>query len=228
MLNFSLMPELLYEGKPALAPQKADLQRLYDFIIRARATTVLEFGCGYSTWAISEALRVNRDWFDFFNPKPEVRNPALFEHFAIDANANWIAECEIKIKSGKFYYSECETKIYGFQMCHVYLNPLKHAPDFIYLDGPALEQVPFWQYRTPISADILLIEAYLIPGTQILIDGRTNNARFLQNNLKRNWKFHWNSEEDYTWALLDEPRLGKINAVGRDLLDWIEKQNSKN
>ena len=65
-------------------------------------------------------------------------------------------------------------------------------PEFIYLDGPHpldpkenINNVSFQCLeRTPISADILLLESTLLPGTRILVDGRTNNVRFLRNNLK--------------------------------------------
>jgi hypothetical protein len=75
--------------------------------------------------------------------------------------------------------------------------------------------------RTPIAADVLLMEPSFIPGTIIHFDGRTNNVRFLQKNLQRDWRFDCNQEEDYTTMLLDEPRLGKINVIGRDILNDI-------
>ena len=42
--------------------------------------------------------------------------------------------------------------------------------------------------RTIISSDILKIEHLLLPGTIVLWDGQTNNARFTQSNLQRKWK----------------------------------------
>jgi len=68
-----------------------------------------------------------------------------------------------------------------------------------------------------MAADILLMEPTLIPGTTILIDGRTNNARFLENNLRRDWRFRTFEEQDQTVFYLAEPRLGKVNVVGRDI-----------
>ena len=35
-----------------------------------------------------------------------------------------------------------------------------------------------------MAADLLLMESILLPGTFILVDGRTNNARFLETTSK--------------------------------------------
>ena len=61
-------------------------------------------------------------------------------------------------------------------------------PDFIYLDGydPFSVKKSINSFNTkhlelmPMSCDILKIEPFLIPGTIILIDGRTANANFLK------------------------------------------------
>ena len=63
----------------------------------------------------------------------------------------------------------------------------------------------------PMSCDILKIENYLTPGTIILIDGRTSNARYLKNNFKRNWREYFDSISDQTIFLLDEKPLGRFN-----------------
>ena len=34
-------------------------------------------------------------------------------------------------------------------------------------------------------------------------------------------------EADYTLMRLEEPRLGKINVVGRDILEWVENSQKK-
>ena len=39
--------------------------------------------------------------------------------------------------------------------------------------------------RTVMAADLLLMESILLPGTFILVDGRTNNTRFLKNNFQK-------------------------------------------
>ena len=62
-----------------------------------------------------------------------------------------------------------------------------------------------------MSADLLLMESTFLPGTFILVDGRTNNARFLGNNFKRNYEVNWDKDQDVTTFELNEERLGKYN-----------------
>jgi len=67
-----------------------------------------------------------------------------------------------------------------------------------------------------MAGDLLLMEPILLPGTFVLIDGRTNNARFLKNNLKRDYQITWDQEGDVTTFELTEERLGKYNLLGKD------------
>ncbi len=66
-------------------------------------------------------------------------------------------------------------------------------PDFIYLDGPDQFNAE-GSYNglstrhkdfMPMSSDILIFEHFLNPGTIILVDGCTANARFLQKKLAK-------------------------------------------
>lgn len=70
--------------------------------------------------------------------------------------------------------------------------------------------------RTVMAADLLLMESILLPGTFILVDGRTNNARFLKNNFQRNFEMSWDKDGDVTSFELQEERLGKYNILGSD------------
>ena len=220
--------ELSYKRKPALEPQHADLKRLYECIVGTRSLTVLEFGCGYSTLVIQEALNENRRWFENLQEKPVVRNSNMFKGFSVDTDVEWVDECSSKLTGDtiKIFCSKCNAVQINGQTCHVYASVPDVVPDFIYLDGPDPQQVHGWSMnglswgcleRTPMAADILLMEPTLIPGTTILIDGRTNNARFLENNLRRDWRFRTFEEQDQTVFYLAEPRLGKVNVVGRDI-----------
>ena len=47
-----------------------------------------------------------------------------------------------------------------------------------------------------MNSDILQFEHFLTPGTIILFDGRTANARFLKNNFQRNWKYYHDEKND--------------------------------
>ena len=217
------LPELFYEGKPALPPQEKDLQRLYDIITESRSTTVLEFGCGYSTFVIAEALKANKKWFESLPEKPEIRNPNLWECLSVETNDSWIRTCRAEASNiSKFALSPCRLDTFSGRTCHYYENISQIIPDFIYLDGPDPLQVTKYKINMPMSGDLLFLEPILIPGTKVLIDGRTNNARFLERNLQRNWKIEWNQAEDYTLMELDEPSLGPVIATGADILRWIE------
>ena len=62
-----------------------------------------------------------------------------------------------------------------------------------------------------MSGDILSFEHFLHPGTLIIVDGRTANARFLKCNLQRNWSYSYSEEWDqHFFELLEEP-LGIYN-----------------
>ena len=227
------LPELFYNGKPALPPQKDDLERLYKLITDNFILTVLEFGCGYSTFVIADALSENKRRWDALENKPEVRNIYKFKFYSVDTNNEWLLELSNKLGNyhkSHFRHSSCLVSVFNQQLCHFYTKLPDIVPDFIYIDGPDPEQVGghingmTFRGRTPMSADLLLMEPTLIPGTMVLIDGRTNNARFLINNLKRPW-FECPTEEDYTLLRLEEPKLGKINAVGRDICKEFQTKN---
>ncbi len=89
------------------------------------------------------------------------------------------------------------------------------VPDFIYLDGPDPKDIKGdinglsfkCDKRTVMSGDVILMESTLLPNSFILVDGRTNNARFLKRMLLRNWKVNWNVEGDVTTFELDEEPL---------------------
>ena len=57
----------------------------------------------------------------------------------------------------------------------------------------------------PMSADLLEIEYFLLPGTLILIDGRTANARFLKNNFQNKWAHQHDIEGDVHYLECTDP-----------------------
>lgn len=62
-----------------------------------------------------------------------------------------------------------------------------------------------------MSCDILKIEHFLLPGTLIVVDGRTANARFLKANLQREWRHEHDEEGDVHYFEMIEEPLGKWN-----------------
>jgi len=209
-----------------------DLVRLHQLIRNRKSFTVLEFGVGFSTIIIADALMKNKkEWETLENP-PKIRNRFQFQCFSVDTSEEWMAKTKERIPEAlkpfvQFQFSEVEIGTYQGQLCHYYKTLPDIVPDFIYLDGPDPQAVKGsvngmtfqCMERTVMSGDLLLMEPILLPGTFILIDGRTNNARFLKNNLKRDYEIIWDQAGDVTTIELVEERLGKYNLLGSDFLN---------
>jgi hypothetical protein len=77
-----------------------------------------------------------------------------------------------------------------------------------------------------MAADLLRLEPLLLPGTAILVDGRSANARFLRAHFYRNWAACYNAEGDVTVLELQEAPLGPVNSstmrycLGSIVNDW--------
>ena len=209
------------------APEPEDLYRLHALIRQRKVFNVLEFGLGYSTIVMADALMKNSKEF-FFNPnKPDVRLKNPFKIYSIDSSEYWInhfkqmyAQVFPYMDYIEISYSKCTIGTFGGQLCHYYDNLPNVITDFIYLDAPSTNDVEGsinglsfqnCPERTVMSADLLMMESTMLPGTMILVDGRTNNAQFLKNNFKRNFEHHHIEEQDITTFELLESPLGKIN-----------------
>ena len=72
--------------------------------------------------------------------------------------------------------------------------------------------------RLPMSADILAREHILLPGTWIVVDGRTANVRFLRSNLQSGWLYFHHEEFDQHYFELAETPLGIHNKRQIDFL----------
>lgn len=206
-----------------------DLVRLHQLIRQRKCFTVLEFGVGFSTVIIADALKKNKNDWEKLSSQPKIRNRYMFQCFSVDTAQKWIDISEARLPNElkdfvHFHLSEVEIGTFNGQICHFYNNLPDIVPDFIYLDGPdpkavkgSINGMTFQcSERTVMSGDLLLMEPILLPGTFILIDGRTNNARFLKNNLKREYDFFWDKKGDVTTIELKEERLGKYNLLGSD------------
>lgn len=208
-----------------------DLVRLHQLIRKRKSFTVLEFGVGFSTTIIADALMKNKKEWEALENAPKIRNRFQFQCFSVDTSEQWIATAKERIPDElkdfvQFQFSDVEVGTYQGQLCHYYKKLPDIIPDFIYLDGPDPQAVKGsvngmtfqCMERTVMSGDLLLMEPILLPGTFILIDGRTNNARFLKNNLKRDYEIIWDKAGDVTTIELVEERLGKYNLLGSDFL----------
>lgn len=217
------------KDRKAIALDKTDLVRIHQLIRQRKCFTVLEFGVGYSTGIIADALHKNKlDWATL-NPAPKIRNRFMFQCFSVDTSKEWMAVAKNRIAKPllpfiQFHFSRVEIGTHQGQLCHFYKSIPDVIPDFIYLDGPDpaavegdINGMTFQcKERTVMSGDLLLMEPTLLPGTFVLIDGRTNNARFLANNVRRNFEIIWDRKGDVTTMELREERLGKYNLLGSD------------
>ena len=218
-------------GGPGFPPEATDLARLHRLIRARKSLTVLEFGVGYSTIVIADALRKNRREWDALSAPPEVRNRFLFHCHTVDASPTWLESARASFPEElrpfvTFHFSAVKIGTHNGQLCHFYDKLPDVIPDFLYLDGPdpadvqgSINGLTFQcPERTVMAGDPLLMESTLLPGFFMLIDGRTNNARFLQRNFTRPYKVVWDRDGDVTTFELHEDRLGVVNILGRDVL----------
>lgn len=210
-------------------PQAGDLVRLHKLVRARKCFTVLEFGLGYSTRILADALAKNEADFLKLDPVPKIRNRHMFQLFSVDASREWIdftaANFPAHLKERThFHFSGVSIGTFQDRLCHYYDSLPDVVPDFIYLDGPSAKDVKGdingmsfqCEERTVMSGDLLRMEPTFLPGTFILVDGRTNNARFLRRNFQRDYEMVWDRKGDITTFELKEERLGKYNLLGSD------------
>lgn len=204
-------------------PELDDLARLHYLARTRKVTTVLEIGSGKSTTALADAVRRNKAEFgDYVAANLRRANP--FEVHSLEQSQEWMQVCMRTLPKAlspfvQFMCSPVEMTTWNGRACTLYKQIPNVCPDLIYLDGPDQFMVEGDVHgistrsadRLPMSADLLVLEPFLLPGTLIAVDGRTANARFLKNNFQRNWRYTHHVEEDLHTFELVEPPLGKIN-----------------
>lgn len=202
-------------------PEFDDLVRLHYLAILRKARVILEFGIGKSTSVLLDALKINEQNYKEIVIN-ELRVTEPFRIYSVDNNINWIEKVSsyfINDYHFNKHFSECIMGEFNSRICTFYENLPNIRPDFIYLDGPSQFGVKGnvrgisteHKDRMPMSADILAFEHFLEPGTLIVVDGRTANARFLYHNFQRNWVYHYEKDFDQHFFLLTEPPLGLWN-----------------
>jgi hypothetical protein len=207
----------------ALPARLDDLARLHYLVRSRKVTTILEFGVGKSTIVFADALKKNKIEFEKYISK-NLRRSNPFEVHSVDNSKKWINTCRTELPKQlipfvHFHHSKVSMDTFNGRVCTMYSKLPNICPDLIYLDAPdqfsALGNIRGISTkhpdRVPIAADILFIEPLLLPGTLIVIDGRTANARFLLNNLQRNWKYTSLLKEDIHLLELAEQPFGKLN-----------------
>jgi len=222
-------------------PDPNDLHRLHSSIRMRKVTTILEFGVGYSTLVMADAIEKNlRSYGAYVGIHLRRNNP--FEIHAVDADAHFIKKTQSLLPEHlreivHFHHSDVSMVNVNGRVATYYDQLPNISPDFIYLDAPdqfiASGDVRGISTRhpdrMPMSADILTFEHFLTPGTLIIVDGRTANARFLVANLQRRWVHHHDEESDIHTLELRESPLGPYNkaqiefCLGTEWLQEIEQ-----
>lgn len=206
-----------------LAPELDDLVRLHYLAVTRRVTTVLEFGVGQSTLAFGDAVAKNSVAHGDF-VSANLRRGNAFEVHSVDTSAEWITTCRERLPSDlrsfvTLHQSDASMTTFGGRACTMYDEIPNLCPDLIYIDAPDQYSVRGSVHglstahvdRVPMAADLLLMEPFLLPGTLVVIDGRSANARFLVNNLQRRWQYEdYRDGEFHTLELVEAP-LGAIN-----------------
>jgi hypothetical protein len=163
----------------------------------------------------------------------------MFQVHSVDSSVEWIEKSKELFPSEhleivKIKQSPVIAGTFLDRACHYYKFLPDIVPDFVYLDGPDPADVVgeinglTWRNfdRVVMSADILRMETTFLPGTMILVDGRTANARFLAKNLYRNWLSAYDSTSDVTVFELRDKPLGSINrdtlvyCLGNEINHW--------
>ena len=214
--------QMIYET--TAPPILVDQYRLHRFIVLNKRTTVLEFGCGWSSLVMAHAIEENRKKYSKDVTYLRRNNP--FEVLSIDNERKYLAIAEDRTKCAgltniTFHFSTIFMTTFNGRLSTQYKNLISFSPDFIYVDGPDQFNVTgsvnglttAHKYFMPMSSDILLIEHFLTPGTIIVFDGRGANARFVKENLQRNWTYTYDETFDHHVLFLDEEPLGKWNHV---------------
>lgn len=222
-LNNKIMRFCNQEASGLYEPELDDLWFLYKLIKDKCVTSILEYGCGWSTYVMAIALYEN--FLDFgLEHRQAIRHPNAFKLMTIDSSKKFLASAmnrisgEIKENVLPVFSSPILTSLDGV-ICHKFDFIPNFAPDLVYLDGPDHNQVMGnvegfqydESYTQPMGSDLLMVEPFLWPETMIVIDGRTANARFLEGRFKRNWQVMHDPYAERTVFRLAETPLGPIS-----------------
>ena len=198
-----------------------DLYFLYRLVREQSVVSILEFGSGWSTLVFARALKENRR---NMVAAYDVRHPNPFQLMSVDASPQWqkIALSRIPSEWAEIIVPvvatpRLTTEFGGIASCFDFIPAF--VPDLVYLDGPDPEQVEgeidgfrsLELHGLPMSADLLRLEPHLWPGTMIVTDGRTANARFLKPRFRRYWESLFDPFGDRTIMRLTEIPLGAVS-----------------
>ena len=207
-----------------ISPNLLDLARLHLLISVRRCINVLEFGSGFSSLVIADALRANSLKNGERLPG-QLRREDPWQLDSIDESKDWLRITKSRIpanlqKHVNFHHSVVTLGTFNDRVVTYYQNVPNKAYDLIYIDGPsqyAPKESDWLGFNTsnpgrmPMSADVLRIEHFLQSGTLVLFDGRSANARFFELNVQKKWKKCHSDECDQSLFIDSSKSLGKYN-----------------
>lgn len=156
-----------------------DLAYLHKTILLRKPETVLEFGCGFSTIVMADAIRRN----------------GIGRLYTLDTSERWLENTRSKLGAlaeiVDLRHSSASLHVHDAQIVSYYDKLPNIVPDMIYLDGPdprtvtgSFNGIAFGTEdganRAVMAADILLYEASLAPGCTIVVDGRKTTWNFCE------------------------------------------------
>lgn len=178
--------------KKEIEPEYDDLRNLYKLIRKRKPKCVLEFGSGFSTIAISLALKDNWE-----------KDKVMGNLYTVDGNEKWLLNTQNKMKSDlkkfvKFHFSKAFISTHNGQLVTFHEKLPDVVPNFIYLDGPSphdvegnIKGLSFNKTsRRIISADTLLYESTAPADFFVLVDRRYSNSNFLEKNFIYEYKIN--------------------------------------
>ena len=222
--------------KRPLAPELHDLCRLHWLVLSRRVFNTLEFGSGFSTIFIADAKNILKK---YFGEVKDIRCDKQFHIYSIGEDKKFLNITKKRLPSRltkhvSLIFSKVSALKYSDKFALRHENIPNISPDLIYLDGPSVYSVKkkYMGFsfadisRVPMSADILLIEFFLQPGTFIVVDGRGANAEFLRYYLRRKWRYYYDKKGDcHYFELVEKPwgewNIKKLNFCLKDKIKFF-------
>lgn len=209
-----------------------DLYNLHFIVTKNKRIKVIEFGSGISTFIFSSAMEINEKTFakkvktqknlkNFLNKKKKI----LFKidnYFSVESFENSKKYFSLqkkllsknKISNVNLIKKNCKKTTLNEVITFKYDKKDILNSDFIYIDGPGIQDLPGFKYTksiNPVHIDLLEIEFNLNPGTIVVVDGLPATISFFKKKLLRNWKYYSLNSGAQTVMFLNEKSYGPIN-----------------
>lgn len=161
----------------ALRPQFHDLWFLYWTVRRQKIQIAFEYGVGYSTVVMAQAMYHNGfGWVQ-----------------SLDAESGWIGTVwdgfpdHLRDRVAFMCSRLIERRFHGRKVFQYLRAPYGFTPDLIYVDAPDLMKGEGAHYDGIV--DPLYLEHRLRRGCLLIVDGRPKQCQMLYDNFKRPWKW---------------------------------------